>query len=976
MRSSRASAVVLTSTGLHVRIEPMAPHTFHVRMNRTGCFEELSPLARLGVVVPSPASVCWETKMREEEVGVSTDSASLRVDRRSGELALYGEAGTLLTRQNRPPRAGSGMPASPGGAAAGASNDGFEMQFALAAEERIYGLGDQLDTPLMKRGCKIAISFRGGNEVHAPVPLLLSSEGWGLLMDTDRRHEFDVGCSSPDVVRIRGGHGELAFYLFSGGGLAGLLQKYAELTGPAALLPVWAYGLSFNCNQQTTARDMLEDALKFRREGIPCDIIGLEPTWMDRPFDYDAPVDWHPDRFFIPRWLPKGAHTFMGALRTAGFKLTLGLYLRDDDETGQHRNLPEDWYDYLKPFVAQGVHGFNLCTKIPVREMANVPVPADDISDEAGSLSHSTVVGRSIREGFAAQTGRRPMVYTPIGYTGIQKYAAVWSGGRSHAHLSVLGLGLSGIPHMAVDMELHNSAGIHCGFFQPWSKVNSWAYWRHPLLLDPELLRLFKTYARLRYRLLPYIYSAAHVAARTGLPIARAMPLVFPDDPHAVTLQNQYMFGDAFLVAVFTDRVYLPAGEWYDYWTGEKFAGPADISYRVPKHAGGPLFVRSGAIVPMWTDMEYAGQLPADRLELHLYPGGEGEYTLYEDDGTTFGYLDGELAETRIAFRDDRRVFGIEIGPRVGRYPGMPEKRTWDIVVHTLDKPATVKVDGQAWRETTGSRKEAPPASWSYHRKTGTLRLLIQDDAERPASFRLEFVRSGGREVRRMSERRGTHSGPNAGRRTAGELEKDTEVGLETGNMAKTMSSLERWWSVRTAQAGSVEDVREHWFAMSGLFVRAIERKGWTILDIAGGDPLLHTLFQPPDNTEDAYNTLSQIAARIIEYGKRHGGMHGIVRQTTDIIMREIDRELSLQAIADRLHLNSSYLSRRFKQVVGLSFSDYVLEKKMKLAKELLLSGSTIAAAAERTGFKDASYFNRVFRKYWGVTPGDMRSLE
>ncbi|WP_176705943.1 TIM-barrel domain-containing protein [Paenibacillus hemerocallicola] len=974
MSSSRASVVVLTSSGLHVRIEPMAPHTFHVRMNRTGCFEEPSPLARLGVVVPSLAPVCWETKMREEEMGVSTDSASLRVDRSSGELSLYGEAGTLLTRQNRPPRAGCGTPASPG-AAASVSDDGFETQFALAAEERIYGLGDQHGTPLMKRGCKIAICFRGGNEVHAPVPLLLSSEGWGLLMDTDRRHEFDVGCSSPDVVRIRGRRGELAFYLFAGGGLAGLLQKYMELTGPTALLPVWAYGLSFNCNQQTTARDMLEDALKFRREGIPCDMIGLEPTWMDRQFDYDAPVDWHPDRFYIPQWLPKGAHTFMGALRTAGFKLTLGLYLRDD-EAGQQRNLPEDWYDYLKPFVAQGVLGFNLCTKIPVREMANIPVPADDSSDDAESLPHSTVVGRSIREGFAAQTGRRPMIYTPIGYTGIQKYAAVWSGGRSDAHLSVLGLGLSGIPHMAVDMELHTAAGIHCGFFQPWSKVNSWAYWRHPLLLDPELLRTFKSYARLRYRLLPYIYSAAHVAARTGLPIARAMPLVFPDDPHAVTLQNQYMFGDAFLVAAFTDRVYLPAGEWYDYWTGEKFAGPAEISYRVPKHAGGPLFVRSGAIVPMWPDMEYVGLQPADRLELHLYPGGAGEFALYEDDGITFGYLRGELTVSSIACRDDRRVFGVELGARVGRYPGMPDRRTWDVVVHALDKPAAVKVDGQAWRETNGSRKERPPASWSYHKKTGTLRMLVPDVVERPASLRLEIVRSGGRDVRRMSGRQRSQPKPNGSRRTAGELEKDIEVGLDTGSTAKALSALERWWSVRMAEAGSVVDVREHWLAMNGLFVRTAERKGRTLHEIAGGDPLLRSRFQPTDSAEDAFNSLVQIAARIIEYGKRQGDTYGIVRQATDIIKSEIDRELSLHAIADRLHLNSSYLSRKFKQEIGLSFSDYVLEKKMGLAKELLQAGSTVVTAAERTGFKDASYFNRVFRKYWGVTPGGMRSLE
>jgi AraC-like DNA-binding protein len=970
-----------TLTGLHVRIEPAASHTFHVRMNRTGRFDEPAPLARLGVIVPSPASVCWETEVREEEVRVKTGDASLHVDRRTGEVSLYDGAGTLLTRQNRPPRAGGGTPGGmpddtqvdtvgfdEAGTANDAPEDGFEAQFALAAKERIYGLGDQHDTPLMKRGCKIAICFRG-NVVNCPVPLLLSSEGWGLLMDTDREHEFDIGCSSPDCVRVVGKRGELAFYMFANGSLAELLNKYAELTGPAALLPVWAYGLAFNCNQQTTARDMIEDALKFRREGIPCDVIGLEPTWMDRPFDYDAPVNWHPERFYIPQWLPKGAHTFMGALRTVGFKLTLGLYLREIGEAGQQRDVSDGWYDYLKPFVEQGVQGFNLCTKIPVREQANFPVPPDD-SGYAASLWQSGSVSRSIQEGFAAQTGQRPLIYTPVGYTGIQKYAAVWSGGRSRAHLSVLGLGLSGIPHMAVDMELHNAAGIHCGFFQPWSKVNSWAYWRHPLLLNPGLLRLFKTYAKLRYRLLPYIYSAAHVAVRTGLPIARAMPLAFPDDPHAVELQNQYMFGDDFLVAVFTDQVYLPAGEWVDYWTGEKFAGPAEVSYRIPEHAGGPLFIRSGAIVPMWPDMEYAGQQPTQRLELHLYPGGSGEYSLYEDDGTTFGYLRGEMATTRIACRDDRRGFSVEIGPRAGRYPGMPERRYWDIVVHSSDKPAVVKVNGEEWRESAGSRKDPAPSSWLYRRKNGTIRLLVHDDAERPAPIRLEIVRSGGREVRRTSDRQ-QQSGPNSARRAASALEKDIEVGLMTGDTAKALSALERWWATRTAESGSAEDVREHWLAMNGLFIRVVERKGRTIHEIAGEAPFLR--LQPPGNAEEACVSLTQMAARIIEYSNRHGNTHGIVRQTMDIVSDEIDRELSLHAVADRLHLNSSYLSRRFKREIGLSFSDYVLEKKMELAKELLLTGLTVSTAAERIGFKDASYFTRVFRKYWGVTPGEMR---
>lgn len=956
MKRNSSSVTVETSTGSHLLIAPVAPYAFHIRVNRTGRFEKPAPLNRLGIIPTPETSIRFEIEDLGTRLQLNAEEASLQVDRLNGEVTLCNRAGTALTRQIKPPLRGG-----PGG---------FEVRFALLSEERIYGLGDQYDAPLMKRGCQISINLRG-NRVHAPVPFLLSSKGWALLVDTDQEHEFDVGRSSPDELHIQGKRGELAYYLIAGGNLADLLRKYGELTGPSVLLPIWAYGLTFICNQQTTARDMIEDALKFRREGIPCDMIGLEPTWMDRPFDYESPVQWHPDRFYIPQWMPEGAHTFMGALQTMGFKLSLGLYLRDYAGTENKRGYAESWYEYLRPFVAQGVQGFKLGTKLPVQEQARIPAFADE-GTEAASLMEPSIVSRDIQEGFAEQTGRRAMVYTPVGYSGIQKYAAIWSGGRQQPHLSMLNLGLSGIPHMSVAMNLHSPAGIHFGFFQPWTKVNSWAYWRHPLLLDPHLLGVFKTYAKLRYRLLPYIYSAANVAVRIGLPIARAMPIAYPDDAQAVSLQNQYMFGDDFLVAVFTDQVYLPDGEWLDYWTGERHTGPTTLTYGTPRHVGGPLFVRPGAILPMWPDMEYAGQQPPDRMELHLYPGSDREYTLYEDDGVSLDYKKGGFAETKIRCWYNRKGFTVEIGPQAGSYRNMPEQRSWEIVVHSLDMPAEVKVDGEECRKALGSRKDLLPGCWSFHRKTGTIRLVIVDTPEsRLTPIRLELVYSAGREIRKSVTRQARIG---SSRGTAGEMEKEIEIGLETGDLDKALSALEQWWKVRTAEANSMEEVREHWLYMNGLFVRSVERRGRTLSEVVEEDHLRESQLQPADRAEQAYGSLVRIAGLIVEYDNRQRGKtHEIVRQATDIIMQEINQELSLHAVADRLHLNSSYLSRRFKKEIGQSFSDYVLEKKMELAKELLLSGATVISTADHTGFKEPSYFIRVFRKYWGVTPGEMK---
>ncbi|GAA3405020.1 helix-turn-helix domain-containing protein [Paenibacillus hodogayensis] len=954
MNCTATSATGLLSAGLYINIAPIAPDTFHIRLNRTGTFAACGPLASLGLVAPPAADVLWNSAESEEAIELNTGLASLRIERLCGAIGLYDRNGSLLARL-------SGL--SPIDA------DDFEARFDLTGGELVYGLGDQYDTPLMKRGCSVTIGLRVGR-VHAPVPLLLSDAGWALLSDTEMEHEFDVGRSEPDQLLIRGAGSEWGFYWMVGGNLAELLGKAAELTGPAALLPKWAYGLTFICNQQSTARDLIEDGLKFRREGIPCDMLGLEPSWMDRPFDYENPVRWNQDRFYIPQWMPEGEHTFMGALKTMGFKLSLSLPLPEKKRIGDEKPASGAFYELLRPFVAQGVKGFKLCTSLPFPPEARAAVSADQ-GEESVSLTEAGSISGSIMEGFANQTGRRPMIYSPVGYTGIQKYAAMWSGGRQQPHLSVLSLGLSGIPHMSVAMNLHTPAGIHFGFLQPWSEVNSWAYWRHPLLLEKRLLDMFKAYARLRYRLLPYIYSAAHVAVRTGLPIARAMPLAFPGDAKAAATQNQYMFGDELLVGVFTERVYLPEGEWINYWTGERHHGPTDLHCDVPEPFGGPLFVRAGAIVPMAPDMEYVHQQSTERLELHLYPGRANACTLYEDDGVSLDYLRGQTAETHIGCRYEKQSLLLEIAPRSGDFYGMPGERTWEIVVHMHNKPAAVRVDGELWREVSGSRKQPVPGTWSVQRKAGTIRLTVREQTAKrrePLCITLAFsIASEARLAAKPAQAAGS-------RRTVGEWEKEVEIGLETGDADKALSALAQWWEVRTTSAGAPGELREHWLYMNGLFVRSVERKGRTLSEVAGDEQLRLLQLEPDHDAGQAYESLRQLAALIVDYDNRQGGRtHETVRLATDMIMQEIDRELSLQAVADRLHLNSSYLSRRFKKEIGMPFSDYVLEKKMELARELLLAGSTVGAAAEHTGYKDASYFIRVFRKYWGVTPGEMK---
>ncbi len=747
--SNRFVDVALAAGGV-VRVEPVAAHTFRIRMRPDSAFAEPA-LVRYGIVRGEWPAVPFTTEEEEGTVTLRTEGAGVRVDRRDGRVALLDAAGEAVAEGVSAPRSD---PAT-----------GFGAEFALAEGERLYGLGDVTRDRIQKRGDRSAI-WVVNVKSYVPIPYVMSSRGWALFVNTTWRHYFDLGCRIPDRLRFWGKRGELDYYLIQGENYAELLDRYTDVTGKPRLLPLWAYGLTFVCNQQANAREMLDDCLSFRREEIPCDVVGLEPGWMEKNYDFSVEKKWHPERFYIPPWSPKGPHTFLAAAERLGFKMSLWLCCDydlshheeqlagaagaeaapeaprvpdpDDFEQDEHfghgptlmdrlTRPAEPWFEHLKKFVDQGASAFKMDGALQVNEHPDRHW-GNGMSDEEMHNLYPALLNKQMHLGFREHTGRRSMVYSSGGYTGIQQFSATWAGdtgGGPKPLISMLNHGLSGHVNTSCDMDVFNAAGIHFGFFQPWSQVCSWAYWRHPWLLGKDLLPVFKEYARLRYRLIPYIYSMAHTAARTGMPIMRAMSLAFPDDPRSDDLINQYLFGDAFLVAAFTDQVHLPAGTWRDFWTGQEHEGPQDLTCQVPADRGGPLFVRAGAIIPHWPDMQYVGEQPVDALSLHVYPHGESAFTLYEDDGTSYAYEEGKVAETRITCRATSDGVDLAIAPRAGAYDGMPERRTFDVWLYAAAAPAEVHVNGA-------------PADWSYDAKRGAVRLQVAEDPDRrqPAEVR------------------------------------------------------------------------------------------------------------------------------------------------------------------------------------------------------------------------------------------------
>lgn len=206
-------------------------------------------------------------------------------------------------------------------------------------------------------------------------------------------------------------------------------------------------------------------------------------------------------------------------------------------------------------------------------------------------------------------------------------------------------------------------------------------------------------------------------------------------------------------------------------------------------------------------------------------------------------------------------------------------------------------------------------------------------------------------------------------------LEKALEIALETADEDKAMEALTGLWEAGLGRAESAEEVHETVLYLSSLFVRIIQKQGWSVRQVVEGDMdnFLHVRLL--DTREETWSWLTRTVKKIAAFVRKERSTtsNQVVKSILAIVDQEIDRDITLHMVADRMYVNSSYLSRLFKQETGVSFSSYVLERKMEKAKSILQEGGKVYDAARLVGYRDVSYFTKVFRKYWGVTPGEMK---
>jgi alpha-glucosidase len=579
---------------------------------------------------------------------------------------------------------------------------------------------------------------------------LRDGKAHGLFVDTVARSSFDMGSLDPvTTYTVEILSPLFDGYVFAGPSVRRIVERYTELTGRMEMPPLWSLGFH-QCRWSYFPEAKLRDlAANFRERQIPCDALWLDIDYMNgyRVFTWD--LDRFPDPAKLIADLGEQGFKVV-TIVDPGVKVDehYDVY-REGMERGYFVKNPDGsvhegmvwpgntaYPDFLKASTRQwwgDRHKEAYFDKGVAGIWNDMNEPSSFIRNENDerTLPHHTLQGEEGRQvphkdvhnsyGFrmdqATHAGmkrlrpdRRPFLLTRSGSQGVQRYAAVWMG-DNHSwwehllyHMPLcMNMGLSGVAFVGTDVGgfSANPTGelvarwVALGAFTPFFRMHTaWGTRdQEPWSFGPEVEAICRKYINLRYRLLPYFYTLFEESSRTGLPIMRPLLLEHQDDPATWNISDQILVGRNVLVAPIcqpgaTHRmVYLPEGTWYDFWTGERYAGKQHVVAAAPLDLV-PVFVRGGAALPMGPEMPHTGAVPMETLTLHVFPG-EGEFVLYEDEGEGYGYQHGVAARTRVAIQGAR----VAVGAPEGGYK--PQWRQVELLLHGAGGDS-VRVDGQA----------------------------------------------------------------------------------------------------------------------------------------------------------------------------------------------------------------------------------------------------------------------------------------
>jgi alpha-D-xyloside xylohydrolase len=720
------SGVTLKTANGVLTLEPRSDRVIHVRFGPEGFAGNYNPVA-----IAKPVPVAFKLSETPEAVTLSTAAVQVKIDRTTGAATFLTLDGKVLIEE-----AGRDL------------SHGVTQDFTQpwGGETIIYGLGQHQNGLLDYSGTTVHLQ-QANRDVG--VPMLVSPQGFGLLWNNASVTDVDVGLASkpPVVIRSEAGAGVDYDFIY-GPEIDDVIGGYRALTGEAPMMARWTWGLWQSKERYATQAELLGVAAKYRAMNVPFDAVVQDwqywqaGQWGSHRFD--------PARFPDPAAMVKTLHDQhvhavvsvwprldTDTANTAALDAAGALFPKTYPNVypaGQGR-----WYDAWNPkgrdlywrqvmqnLGTLGFDGWWLDASEAelggswgeMRELKTAAGPGAEVYN-AYPLMHTTAVHDGmVRD----QSDKRAFILTRSAYAGQQRNAAVtWSGDTTgnwetlkRQVPAALNFSLSGLPYWSADIggffggdpkdpayaELF-TRWYQFGVFNPMFRVHGTGQGKEIWAFDGATQKILLDYDRLRYRLLPYIYSASwEVTSRHGT-MMRALAFDFRDDSEALRVPDEYMFGRALLVAPVVQKgasartVYLPGKEsWYDYWTGAKTAG-GQVVVANADIATIPVYVRAGSILPLGPVKQYADAPSQDPIEIRVYPGRDGSFELYDDAGDGYDYTKGKYAVVRMTWSD--KVRALEIGARKGSFGGMPARQVFSIRCGTgTAAPKTVSYDGKA----------------------------------------------------------------------------------------------------------------------------------------------------------------------------------------------------------------------------------------------------------------------------------------
>lgn len=712
-------------------------------------------------VIKTPEKLSFMVAQKGNILTLKSQSISVGVNINTGDIA-YSSAANLLLQEKE--NSASFTPFNDAG------NKTFTVfqAFQLEKDEAIYGLGQQQAGKMVQRNIRLNMVQ---NNTHDYVPFFQSVKGYGVFWDNYSPTLFKDTTESTSFKSDVGDC--IDYYFMYDGNADGVIAKMRDLTGQVPMFPLWTYGFFQSKERYKSQDETVDVIKKYRELKVPLDGIiqdwqywGNNYLWNAMEFlnvDFPNPQKFVNDvhklnaHLTISIWNSFGPQTKQyKELDKIGALMNFSTWPQSGSEKWPPiRDYPSGvkvydpynpvardiYWNYLKKMLSLGIDGWWLDSSEP-----------DHLDFKPSDLDNKTYLGsfRKVRNAFplmtvggvfqhqrAVDSSKRIFILTRSAFAGQQRYAAnTWSGDVTsswnalHNQISAgLNFSLTGIPYWNSDIggffltrfrrkledpeyrELY-VRWLEFGTFCPLMRSHGADAPREIYQFGSNGNKYYdaiEKYIHLRYRFLPYIYSASWDVTANQSSLMRAFVMDFPNDKNALDINDEYMFGKSILVSPVTNAMYikpnvngrdtiqvedfssvksketyLPAGTgWYDFWTGEKFTGGVKVSRQTPLDII-PLYVKAGSIIPFGPSVQYAEEKKWDDLEIRIYPGTDGKFVLYEDENDNYNYEKGIY--TTISFEWDDRKRTLTIGDRNGSFPGMLAERKFNIQIVANNK--------------------------------------------------------------------------------------------------------------------------------------------------------------------------------------------------------------------------------------------------------------------------------------------------